>query len=72
MLSLSLQARIFQNYHSGQDCTNGRKYRYTVHRNPLAFGALVWIMRQPLRGGSWEWVQPLALNMQFTPRNSVR
>ena len=71
MLSLSFQARIFTNYHSGQDCTNGRKYRYSIQYNPLAL-VHTWIIRQPMRGGSWEWVQPLSMNLQFTPRNSTR
>ena len=70
MLSIDFQARIFTNYHSGQNCTNGRKYRYSLQYNPLA-SAHTWIIRQPMRGGSWEWVQPLAMNLQFTPRNST-
>lgn len=56
---------------SGQDCTNGRKYRYSIQYNPLAL-VHTWVIRQPMRGGSWEWVQPLAMNLQFTPRNSTR
>lgn len=39
MLSLSFQARIFTNYHSGQDCTNGRKYRYSIQYNPPCIGS---------------------------------
>lgn len=71
MLSINLQARIFTDYHSGKDYTHGRKYRYSLQYNPLSL-VHTWIIRQPRRGGSWEWVQPLALNMQFTPRNSTR
>ena len=70
MLSIDFQARIFADYHSGQNYTNGRKYRYSIQYNPLAV-VHTWIIRQPLHGGEWEWVQPLAMNLQFTQRNSV-
>lgn len=36
MLSIDLQARIFKEYHTGKEFTNGRKYRYTLQYNPLA------------------------------------
>lgn len=71
MLSINLQARIFKDYHSGAEFTSGRKYRYTLQYNPLSL-VHTWIIRQPMRGGSWEWVQPLACNLQFTPRTSAR
>lgn len=71
MLSITLQARIFSDYHKGAAHTNGRKYRYTLQYNPLSL-VHTWIVCQSLRGGSWEWVQPLASNLQFTPRNSTR
>lgn len=71
MLSMNLQARIFADYHKGAGHTNGKKYRYTLQYNPLAL-LHTWIIRQPLRGGSWEWVQPLTSNLQFTPCNSTR
>ena len=71
MLSIELQARIFTEYHAGKEYTNGRKYRYTLQYNPLAL-AHTWVIRQDKSGGEWEWVQPLAYNMQFTPRNGVK
>lgn len=71
MLSINLQARIFEDYHAGKDHTNGTKYRYTLQYNPLAL-LHTWIIRQAKNGGQWEWVQPLAENLQFKPRNSTR
>lgn len=71
MLSIELQARIFTEYHAGKEYTNGRKYRYTLQYNPLAL-AQTWVIRQDKSGGEWEWVRPLAYNMQFTPRNGVK
>lgn len=71
MLSIDLQARIFKEYHAGKEFTTGRKYRYSLKYNPLSL-LPVWVARQAKSGGAWEWVQPLACNMQFTPRNSVR
>lgn len=70
-MSISLISRIFGDYHSGAECTNGRKYRYTIEYNPLS-AVHTWIIRQPLNGGEWEWVQPLPLNLCFTPRGAVR
>lgn len=32
----------------------------------------IWVIRQAKSGGAWEWVQPLAVNLQFTPRGSAR
>lgn len=71
MLSIELQARIFTEYHAGKEYTNGRKYRYTLQYNPLAL-IYTWVVRQDKSGGAWEWVQPLAYNMQFTPHSSVK
>lgn len=56
MLSIDLQARIFKEYHTGKEFTK-------VH---------TWVVRQDKSGGAWEWVQPLAYNMQFTPHSSVK
>lgn len=50
---------------------NGRKYRYTLEYNPLS-AVHTWIVRQPFSGCAWEWVQPLPLNLCFTPRGAVR
>ena len=69
MLSINLQARIFTDYHAGKEYTNGRKYRYSLQYNPLAF-VHTWIIRQDKSGGEWQFLQPLADNMQFTPRTS--
>lgn len=71
MLSINLQARIFEDFHAGKDHTNGTRYRYTLEYNPLAF-LHTWVIRQPKSGGAWEWVQSLSECMQFTPRNSTR
>lgn len=71
MLSIDLQARIFKEYHTGKEFTNGRKYRYTLQYNPLAL-VHTWVVRQDKSGGAWEWVQPLAIDLQFTPRGSAR
>lgn len=71
MLSIDLQARIFKEYHTGKEYTNGRKYRYTLQYNPLAF-LHTRVIRQAKSGGAWEWVQPLAVDLQFTPRGSAR
>ena len=69
MLSINLQARIFRDYHAGKECTNGRKYRYSIQYNPLS-AMPTWIIRQDKSGGEWYFLQPLADNMQFTPRTS--
>ena len=61
-MSVNLISRIFSDYHKGKDSTNGRKYRYTLEYNPLST-VHTWIVRQPLNGGAWEWVQPLPLNL---------
>ena len=71
MLSIELQARIFTDYHAGKETTRGTKYIYTLQYNPLSC-VHTWIIRKPKSGGAWDFVQPLALNMQFTPRNSRR
>ena len=71
MLSIDLQARIFKEYHTGKEFTNGRKYRYTLQYNPLAL-VHTWVVRQDKSGGAWEWMQPLAIDLQFTPRGSAR
>ena len=69
MLSINLQARIFRDYHAGKECTNGRKYRYSIQYNRLAL-VHTWIIRQDKNGGEWQFLQPLTDNMQFTPRTS--
>ena len=69
MLSINLQARIFRDYHAGKEYTNGKKYRYSLQYNPLAL-VHTWIIRQDKNGGEWQFLQPLAANMQFTPRTS--
>lgn len=70
-MSINLISHIFADYHKGKDSTNGRKYRYTLEYNPLS-AVHTWIVRRPLNGGAWEWVQPLPLNLCFTPRGAVR
>lgn len=69
MLSINFQGRIFADYHAGKEYTNGRKYRYSVQYNPLS-AMHTWVIRQDKRGGEWEFAEPLASNLQFTPRNS--
>ena len=69
MLSINLQARIFTDYHAGKEYTDGRKYRYRLQYNPLAL-VHTWIIRQDKNGGEWQFLQPLADNMQFMPRTS--
>lgn len=71
MISIELQALIFRDYHDGKDHTTARKYLYTLQYNPMSL-MHTWIIRKPKTGGEWEWVQPLASNLQFTPRNSTR
>lgn len=71
MISLSFESRIWTEYHKGAQFTKGRKYRYSIQYNPLAF-IHTWIVRQPINGGSWEWVKPVRNNLDFKPRNSVR
>ena len=67
MLSINLQAQIFTDYHAGEEYTNGRKYRYSIQYNPVS-AMHTWIIRQDKSGGEWQFLQPLADNMQFTPR----
>ena len=69
MLSINLQARIFADYHAGKEYTNGRKYRYSIQYNPIST-MHTWIIRQDKNGVEWQFLQPLADNMQFTPRTS--
>lgn len=69
MLSIDLQARIFTDYHAGKEYTNCRKYRYSLQYNPLAL-VHTWIIRQDKSGGEWQFLQPLADNMQLTPRTA--
>lgn len=69
MLSIKFQARIFRDYHAGKEYTDGRKYRYSIQYNPLS-AMHTWIIRQDKSGGEWQFLQPLAGNMQFTPRTS--
>ena len=69
MLSINLQARIFMDYHAGKEYTNGRKYRYSIQYNPIS-AMHTWIIRQDKNGGEWQFLQPLADNMQFTPRTA--
>lgn len=71
MLSINLQSRIFTEYHAGKEFTTGTRYRYTLQYNPLAL-LHTWIIRKPKSGGAGEWVQPLAPDLQFTPRGSAR
>ena len=69
MLSINFQARIFTDYHAGKEYTNGRKYRYSIQYNPIS-AMPTWIIRQDKSGGEWYFLQPLADNLQFTPRTS--
>ena len=69
MLSIKFQARIFRDYHAGKEYTEGRKYRYSLQYNSLAL-VHTWIIRQDKSGGEWQFLQPLADNMQFTPRTA--
>lgn len=55
-MSVDLISRIFSDYHKDKGGTNGRKYRYALEYNPLS-AVHTWIIRQPLNGGAWEWVQ---------------
>lgn len=71
MLSINLQSRIFTEYHAGKEFTTGRKYRYSIQYNPLALMP-VWIIRQDIYDGEWYFLQPLAPDLQFTPRGSAR
>ena len=71
MLTIEFQARIFSDYHAGKDYTRGRKYDYSIQYHPIAL-IHTWIIRRPIGGGPWEWVQPVHSNMDFTPRNSTR
>ena len=71
MLSINFQAKIWQDYYAGKEYTNGTKYRYSLQYNPLS-AMPTWIIRQNKRGGEWDFVEPLASNLQFTPRNSKR
>lgn len=71
MLRIDFQARIWRNYHDGKEYANGTKYRYSVQYNPLS-AMPTWIVRQDKGGGEWEFVEPLASNLQFTPCNSKR
>lgn len=70
-MSIDLISRIFSDYHKGKDSTNGRKYRYTLKYNPLS-AMPIWVIRQPLTGGNWDFVQPLPPGLQITPINSAR
>lgn len=67
MLSNEFQSRIFANYHAGKEYTSGIKYRYSIQHNPLAL-IHTWIIRQDKDGGEWYFLEPLAKNLQFTPR----
>ena len=67
MLSINLQSRIFTEYHAGKEFTTGTRYRYTLQYNPLAL-LHTWVIRQAKSGGAWEWVQPLAPDLQFRER----
>ena len=69
MLSIKFQARIFRDYHVGKEYTDGKKYRYSIQYNPIS-AIHTWIIRQDKKGGEWQFLQPLADNMQFTPRTS--
>lgn len=71
MLSLNLHSKIFKEYHEGKDYTKGTKYLYSLQHNPMS-ALHTWIIRKPKSGGEWYFVEPLAQNMQFKPRNSVR
>lgn len=67
---------IFEHYHYKASerllvDDNGTRYRYTLQYNPLAL-LHTWVIRQTKSGGVWEWVQPLAVDLQFTPRGSAR
>lgn len=70
-LSINLHARIFAGYLAGEEFTAGTRYRYTLQYNPMAVMP-VWVIRQAKSGGAWEWVQPLAPDLQFAPRGSAR
>lgn len=68
MLNIEFQSKIWSNHHAGKEYTNGTKYRYDLQYNPLS-AFPTWIIRQDKRGGEWEFLQPLAQNLQFTPRH---
>ena len=69
MLSIKFQSRIFADYHAGKEYTNGRNYRYSIQYNPIS-AMHTWVIRQDKSGGEWYFLQPLADNLQFTPRTS--
>ena len=71
MLSINLQARIFADYHAGKEYTAGRKYRYSIQYNPISVRH-TWIIKQDKGRGEWYFLQPLANNLQFTPRTSKK
>ena len=70
-MSINLISRIFADYHKGKDSNSGRKYRYTIEYNPLS-AMPIWVIRQPLTGGNWDFVQPFPSNLQITPLYSAR
>lgn len=70
-MSINFISRIFSDYHKGKNSTNGHKYRYTIEYNPLS-AMPVWVIRQPLTGGNWDFVQPLPSNLKITPLYSAR
>lgn len=64
MLSIEFQARIFSEYRAGKEYTTGRKYLYTIQRNPLAL-TQTWIIRKLKNSDApWEWVQPLNTDLK--------
>lgn len=62
MLSISLQSRIFKDYHEGKDFTKGIKYKYSIQYHPMSLYP-VWIIRSPIEKDEWDFLEPLAENL---------
>lgn len=58
MLSIKFQMKILKDHWMGKEYTQGKKYRYSLQYNPIAYDP-IWIIKQEVLNGSWEWEQPL-------------
>lgn len=70
-MKYSFIAKVFKEYHEGEEYTKGSKYLYSIQHNPMAY-IHTWVIRKPKTGGEWIFFCPVPSNMDFTPRNSVR
>lgn len=64
IMSIKLQMKILRDANAGKEYTQARKYRYTIQYHPMAV-IHDWIIRQDIRGGSWDWVQPLDTRIRW-------